>query len=152
LLYTYAADVIKVIDGDTFTAAVELGFGMTTVQTLRLRALDAPEIESAEGREAKEFLEKKLLSFPRRRESNISGSPTSAKQIGGSATHSGGKTFGDDRKVLIRTHRSDKYDRYLADVFVNGEYINQKMVEGGFAVPLSEPTAGIVHAEGGKQK
>lgn len=102
-LFTYRVHVLQIIDGDTFTAAVQLGFGFTTVQTLRLRAIDAPEIESAAGREAKEFLEKIL---PR----------------------------GSD--ILIRTRRSDKYDRYLADVFVNGEYVNQKLVEEGFAVPL----------------
>ncbi len=102
-LFTYPAAVMGVIDGDTFTAAVQLGFGFTTVQTLRLRALDAPEIETAEGREAKAFLEKAL---PRA------------------------------SSVLIRTHRSDKYDRYLADVFVDGEYVNQKLVEEGFAISL----------------
>lgn len=102
-LFTYPAIVIHVIDGDTFTAAVELGLGFTTVQTLRLRALDAPEIETAAGREAKEFLEKLL---PR------------------------------GLKVIIRTRQSDKYDRYLADLFVNGEYVNQKLVEEGLALPL----------------
>lgn len=104
-LFTYSASVIRVIDGDTFSAAVELGFGFTTVQTLRFRALDVPEIESAEGREAKEFLEKLM---PRR------------------------------LAILIRAHRSDKYDRYLADVFVDGDYLNQKLVDEGFAVPISE--------------
>ncbi|OGX45061.1 MAG: hypothetical protein A3G38_02570 [Omnitrophica WOR_2 bacterium RIFCSPLOWO2_12_FULL_51_8] len=104
-LFTYETEILKVIDGDTFTAAVKLGFGFTTVQTLRLRALDAPEIESAEGREAKEFLERMIR-------------PGS--------------------QVLLRTHRSDKYDRYLADVFVDGDYVNQKLVDEGFAVPLSQ--------------
>lgn len=99
-LFTYQAFVIHVIDGDTFSAVIELGFGFTTVQTLRLRGLDAPEIVSAEGREAKEFLE---------------------------------KTMPQSSDILIRTHRSDKYDRYLADVFVNGEYLNQKLVEQEFA-------------------
>ena len=81
-----------------------MGFGFTTVQTLRLRALDAPEIETAAGREAKEFFEKQLSRGP----------------------------------VLVRTHVSDKYDRYLADIFVSGEYINQKLVEEGLAVPVPE--------------
>lgn len=115
-LFTFRAHVIKVIDGDTFAAVLELGFGFTTVQTLRLRALDAPEIESAEGREAKEFLASVIASLP-------------ATSLGGRAKQS---------PILIRTHRSDKYDRYLADVFVNGEYVNQKLVEQGLAVPVSE--------------
>lgn len=94
-LFTYEAYVFQVIDGDTFTAVIDLGFGFTTTQTLRLRGLDAPEIESKEGREAKEFLERKILS----------GKP-----------------------VLIRTVKSDKYDRYLADVFIGDDYLNQELI------------------------
>ena len=59
-LYTFEAEVIRVLDGDTFAASVDLGFGFTTVQTLRLRGLDAPELETAEGQEAKKFLEMSL--------------------------------------------------------------------------------------------
>ena len=107
-LFAYPVTVIRVIDGDTFTAAVELGFGFTTVQTLRLRALDTPEIESASGREAKEFLETTL-------------------------------PVGSD--ILVRTSKSDKYDRYLADVWVGentkAKYVNQELVEKGFAVPVT---------------
>ena len=87
-----------------FTAAVDLGFGFTTVQTLRLRGLDAPEIQSTSGREAKEFLDKKF---------------TGAK------------------RVLIKTVKSDKYDRYLADLFVDGDYVNQELVEKGLAAAVS---------------
>ena len=101
--YTYLAYVSEVIDGDTFKAVIDLGFNIVIEQKLRLRGLDAHEIESAEGRKAKEYLEKTL---PR------------------------------GLNVLIRTHRSDKYDRYLADVFVHGEYVNQKLVDEGFAVPV----------------
>src|SRR3989338_10962554 len=82
-LFTYRAYVRHVVDGDTFYALIDLGFGFTTTQKLRLRGLDAPEIETAEGREAKEFLATLLARpFP----------------------------------ILIRTVKSDKYDRYLADV------------------------------------
>ena len=105
-LFTYQVSLVKVIDGDTFAAAVNLGFGFTTVQTLRLRALDAPEIESAEGRKAKEFVEKQFAKA--------------------------------GRHALVKTVRSDKYDRYLADVFIHGEYLNQKLVEEGFAIPVAE--------------
>jgi hypothetical protein len=104
-LYTYSAYVREVLDGDTFRTLVDLGFGVTTVQTLRLKGIDAREIESREGMEAKEFLEKKLRGA----------SP-----------------------ILIRAVKSDKYDRYLADVFVNGEYVNQELVEEGLAVAIQD--------------
>lgn len=98
--YTYEAKLIKVIDGDTLIASVDLGFGLSTVQTLRLRGLDAREVESRQGKEAKEFLEHELAQGP----------------------------------LVIRTVRSDKYDRYLVDLWVNGVYLNQKLVDEGFAV------------------
>ena len=115
------------IDGDTLKAAIPLGFGFTTVQKLRLRGLDAPEIESADGQEAKAFLEERLLKA---------------------------KT-----PVLIRTVKSDKYDRYLADVWValvlNEQerlrqkpdvpvradgyiYVNQELLDEGLAVRFEE--------------
>lgn len=100
-LWTYQAYVTQVTDGDTFDAVVDLGFKITTLQKLRLRGLDAPEIESAQGREAKAFLEKNL-------------------------SRNGGV-------VLIKTMKSDKYDRYLADVFVGDVFINQLLLDEGFA-------------------
>jgi endonuclease YncB( thermonuclease family) len=84
---------------------IDLGFGVRSVQTLRLRRLDAPEIESREGREAKEFLTKLLRG-------------TSA--------------------ILIRTTKSDKYDRYLADIFIRDLYVNQDLVKQGHATVVSE--------------
>ena len=40
--------------------------------------------------------------------------------------------------VLIRTVKSDKYDRYLADVWVGETYLNQKLIDKGLAVRVSE--------------
>ena len=111
-LFAYTAYVTQVIDADTFRAVVDLGFKFSTVQTLRLRGLDAPEIESAEGKEAKAFVEKLLRSA------------------------SGGEAI--SAPVLIRTVKSDKYDRYLADVWVGETYLNQKLIDKGLAVKVNE--------------
>ena len=74
-------------------------------QKLRLRDLDCPEMDTAEGRAAKRFTE----SFLDR----------------GTA-------------VTICTTKPDKYDRYLADVFVerDGEpkFLNNALLENGHAV------------------
>ncbi|MFH1799844.1 MAG: DUF1016 N-terminal domain-containing protein [Candidatus Omnitrophota bacterium] len=122
-LYTYRAWVSRVLDGDTIEAVVDLGFGFTTTQTLRLRGIDAPELVSKEGKEAKEFLEQKLRSTEAEKQerslplaSGLSASP-----------------------VLIRTLKSDKYDRYLADLFVTDkkgktQYVNNRLLEEGHAV------------------
>jgi len=83
----------------------------------RLRGIDAPELVSADGKKAKEFLEKKL----------------------GLAEGEGLS----DRMVLVRTEKSDKYDRYLADLFYtdkNGReiYLNQEILAAGLAIRMGE--------------
>lgn len=113
--YTYRAYVTQVIDGDTFKAVIDLGFNIVTEQKLRLRGLDAPEIESADGRAAKEFLVSVIASaLPAGRQG--------AKQS----------------TVLIKTVKSDKYDRYLADVWVGETYVNQKLIDEGLAFRVNE--------------
>lgn len=59
-LYTYHAIVTQVVDGDTFHALIDLGFETTLAQRVRLRRIDAPEILTADGKEAKTYLEKIL--------------------------------------------------------------------------------------------
>ena len=59
-LFTYSAVVTQVVDGDTFHALLDLGFGVTLAQRVRLRRIDAAEIETAEGKEARAYLEKIL--------------------------------------------------------------------------------------------
>ena len=105
-LFTYRADVVEVIDGDTIKVSIPLGFGFTTVQKLRLRGLDAPEIESAEGKEAKAFVEAMLSKTK--------------------------------EPLLIKTHKSDKYDRYLADVWIDNQYLNQALLDQGLAISFNE--------------
>lgn len=56
-LFTYSAQPIQVIDGDTFTTTIDLGFKVITHQKLRLRGIDAPELVTEDGVKAKKFLE-----------------------------------------------------------------------------------------------
>ncbi|MDD5216848.1 MAG: DUF1016 N-terminal domain-containing protein [Candidatus Omnitrophica bacterium] len=60
VLYTYRAQVTGVVDGDTFHALVDLGFETTAAERVRLRRVDAPELVTAAGKEAKDYLEKIL--------------------------------------------------------------------------------------------
>lgn len=125
--YTYTAQVERVIDGDTIWAVIDLGLGIKTRQKLRLRGINTPEMkeEPALAQRAKKALEKLLFTF-----------------------HSS-----PDTDLLITTTKSDKYDRYLADLFVSPSlpaspagrrgapkrpkqsliFINQQMIEGGDA-------------------
>lgn len=53
--------LVRVIDGDTFIAAIDVGFGFTTTQRIRLMGCDMPERNQPGGKEAtlrlKNFLE-----------------------------------------------------------------------------------------------
>jgi endonuclease YncB( thermonuclease family) len=126
-LYTYRAWVSRVLDGDTIEAVVDLGFGVRSVQTIRLRGLDAPELVSKEGKEAKDFVEQELRS-------------TETKKQERSLPLASGLSVSP---VLIRTVKSDKYDRYLGDVFYMDKagqqvYLNNRLLEAGHAVRVSE--------------
>lgn len=49
------------------------------------------------------------------------------------------KTFVKDalegQDVVITTHKTDKYGRYLAEIFYRGNSFNKMLVDMGFAVP-----------------
>ena len=64
LLYTYAARVVKVIDGDTLKVEAKLGETAWIRKKLRLRRIDAPEIDTPEGKKARDFVVKTLEDCP----------------------------------------------------------------------------------------
>lgn len=108
-LYTYQAYVEKVIDADTIKVRLDLGFDVWTRQVLRLRDLNAAELDTKEGQEAKVFIQSHVK---------------------------------ESAMIIVRSSRSDKYDRYLADIFIpqGGEtnpetdlYLNNLLLEKGFA-------------------
>jgi len=68
-MYEYKAVVIRVVDGDTFDADVDLGFNLTMKARFRLNDVDTPEIfrpksraESEHGYEATEFVKSLALN------------------------------------------------------------------------------------------
>lgn len=103
-LYTYKAWVMRVPDADTQFVEIDLGFDGTTEQYLRLRGIDAPELNTPEGRKAKEFVEKCLKPAP---------------------------------YILLTSSRSDKFDRYLSDIFIP--------LKGNTAVRPSLPEALVLY-------
>ena len=104
-LFTYYAEIERVVDGDTIIAQVDLGFGVTTRQYLRLRGIDSPELDTARGKQAKHFAESELKSVP---------------------------------YVIITSIKSDKYDRYLADIFYiktgKEQFLNNQLLTRGLAL------------------
>ena len=62
-LYTYRAVVVKIVDADTFWVRIDIGFGDFVNQKLRLRGIDAPEMDTLEGQKAKRFVESQFKNF-----------------------------------------------------------------------------------------
>lgn len=52
-MYSYAATIVRVIDGDTVVLDVDLGFRIHHQITARLDGIDAPEVRTSEGKLAK---------------------------------------------------------------------------------------------------
>ena len=63
-LFTYLAYVDKIIDADTLWVALDTGWKGVSRQKLRLRGIDAPEIHTAAGRRAYEFLKSRIARAP----------------------------------------------------------------------------------------
>ena len=64
-LYTYAATVEKVIDADTIDVRIDVGFGIRLYDRLRFRGINAPEMSTAEGKLAKQFIVDYLTNCPK---------------------------------------------------------------------------------------
>lgn len=52
-MYSYAARIQRIIDGDTVVLDIDLGFKIHHEVTARLDGIDAPELRTAEGKLAK---------------------------------------------------------------------------------------------------
>jgi micrococcal nuclease len=56
LIYIYKAELIRVVDGDTVDLIIDLGFDTSRKERFRLYGVDAPEMNTAEGKAAKAWL------------------------------------------------------------------------------------------------
>jgi micrococcal nuclease len=103
--------VIKVVDGDTIDADIDLGFDISLTKRVRLSGVDTPESRTTDlkekklGLESKEWLKHKL-------------------------------EFATD--ILIKTQLPDsteKYGRILGNLYINNAALslNQQMIDEGYA-------------------
>jgi len=63
-LFTYRAYLESVVDGDTLWVMLDTRMRGASRQKLRLRGIDCPEIDTEEGKKAKQFVEKVLKGVP----------------------------------------------------------------------------------------
>lgn len=110
--YRWKAELIKVIDGDTVQAWIELDFGVKVKTVIRLEGVDTPEIHTTKknddeykrGMEAKSFVES---TFSR---------------------------LGDKFAVESDGEQLDKYGRVLCNILLpNGEWLDALLVKHGLA-------------------
>jgi micrococcal nuclease len=104
-------EVLKIVDGDTIDASIDLGFDISLEKRVRLNGIDTPESrttdlkEKALGLEVKEWLKHKLEGA---------------------------------KDILIKTQLPDsteKYGRILGNLYINNESLslNEQMVNAGYA-------------------
>jgi micrococcal nuclease len=111
-MYHYKIIKIKSIyDGDTLIALIDLGFGVYKTEKLRLAFIDTPEIRGEErpaGLKARDYLRNLLFG-----------------------------AMEDGKEITIRTSkdRKGKYGRYIAEIFIEGYSVNEKLLEEGYAEP-----------------
>jgi micrococcal nuclease len=103
-MYTYRAKIISVYDGDTVTALVDLGFGITNKIKIRLKGINTPEVRGAERPEgivSRDYLRNLIL------DKNIVL-----------------QTFRD---------KTGKYGRYIGVLWIDDTNVNELLVEQGYA-------------------
>lgn len=111
--YRWNAELISVIDGDTFRAWIELDFGVKVRTTIRLEGVDAPEIhttkkntdEYARGMQARAYV---IDLFDQ---------------------------LGSKFQIESDGEQLDKYGRVLCNILLsNGEWVDALLIKKGLAV------------------
>ena len=102
----YKAKLIRVIDGDTIDAEIEVGFDIFVRKRVRLWGIDAPEkrsIDASEAKAANDALRRlaEILALSR-------------------------------GEFELVTHGDGKYGRCLGEIFINGsESVNETLIKEG---------------------
>ena len=131
--FTYRAYVEEIIDGDTLWAVIDLG-----TSNVRLT-------EEHQGRDERKSVHVDAPGV-QRRGSNIYtrqklrlrglDCPEFNTPLGKKAKAFVEKAINGLEYIIIRSSKSDKYDRYLADIFYGKEekFLNQELLDAGLAV------------------
>ena len=122
--YEYKAKLVRVVDGDTCDALIDLGFNTWVKKRIRFKGVDTWECRTRDLDEKKKGLEAK--AFTKHLLENS-----------------------DEGKFALRSHGVGKYGRVLGELFVKGEEksVNELLKEHGHA---SEYYGGKKKTFGGK--
>ena len=104
-MYEYKATVTKVYDGDTITVDFDLGFGIILKkQKIRLLGINTPEVRGSEKPQG-------IISRDALRQ----------------------RILGKVVTIKTSKDKKGKYGRWLGEVFVEDENINQWLISEGYA-------------------
>lgn len=114
-MYTYNAKVIRILDGDTVEAEIDLGFGVSITRIVRMNGIDTPEKTSS------------ILTV---------------RELAAKATARARYAL-ENKKVILKTQldKGDKYGRVLAYIYESQSELeadssfNLKLVGEGLAFP-----------------
>ncbi len=106
-MYVYKAKLIRVIDGDTIEASVDLGFGLRYQMLIRLHGINTPETRT------KDLAEKKAGIAAKERLQEL-------------MSDSGGK-------FILQSYGVGKYGRCLGVLFIDDVNVNNLLINEGLA-------------------
>ena len=108
--YEYSAKLVRVVDGDTCDALIDLGFNTWVKKRIRFKGVDTWECRTRDLDEKKKGLAAKAFTKDLLENS-------------------------DEGKFVLKSYGVGKYGRVLADLFVKGndKSINQLLLENGHA-------------------
>ena len=109
-MYEYAAKLVRIIDGDTFVAQLDLGFKTHKIETVRLSGINTPESRTRNAEEKRHGL--------------------AAKKFLGAALVKA-------EKITVMVKDIGKYGRAIGIVYVDGLNINFELIDKGYAYPYS---------------
>ena len=104
-MYKYNAKLIRIIDGDTIEALIDLGFEIATRKIIRLYDINAPEIRGA------------------LKEEKLAGLKAKARLQELLDTSEG--------EFQLLSHGWGKFGRCLGEIFINDQSINEQLINEG---------------------
>lgn len=110
--YCYNAFVSRVVDGDTLDARVDLGFNVFIVERFRIANIDAPETYG---------VKKETVEYE-------NGMITKNRLI----------ELIEGKNVTIKTEKTGKYGRYIAEIFLDGNSVGDILLSEGLVEPYAQ--------------
>ena len=102
-MYKYKAKVVRWVDGDTLLCLIDLGFYTHKEERLRLARIDTPELRGAEKERGKEV--KRIVT----------------------------ERYPKDTIIEVDSKKRDNYGRFIAELYFEGQSINQWLLDNGHA-------------------